>query len=471
MTASCWKSFPCSKLNICLDTVLLSGQSFRWKKNNQGEWLGVLSNMVWRVKQTDDRILFQVYGEKKDVSTCADTDKAKDNLYLKQIDYGRNEKQQSEFIFSQQKTACSSSSSNVKLVETLTKVENKAEENLDKTCGKEISKTVKDLRKHCGVVKKNSKSKNKKSDAFLRKGLLQGSTCNHSIEDGLGSLESQPRVLMDSLTDDTCMWQSHLLEDYFQLNVNLEELYQQWSSKDPHFHQVALNFYGIRILRQDPVENLISFVCSSNNNISRISSMVEKLCSNYGTFIARVDEIDYYTFPGFSDLCENDVEAKLRKLGFGYRAKFIANIAKQITLEKGEHWLKSLREKSYTDAKAELMTLPGVGAKVADCVCLMSLDKPEALPVDTHVWQITMRHYMAKLQTTKSLTPKLYNEIGDFYRELWGPYAGWAHSVLFTADLRHNKDRGSVDGQTKLDSKKRSIKSQDLKEKTLKKSK
>ena len=57
--------------------------------------------------------------------------------------------------------------------------------------------------------------------------------------------------------------------------------------------------------------------------------------------------------------------------------------------------------------------LPGVGAKVADCVCLMSLDKTEAVPVDTHVWQLTTKHYMPHLQKTKSLTTKMYKEIGE----------------------------------------------------------
>ena len=67
--------------------------------------------------------------------------------------------------------------------------------------------------------------------------------------------------------------------------------------------------------------------------------------------------------------------------------------------------------------------------QVADCVCLMSLDKPGAIPVDTHVWQIAARDYMPKLAKTKSLTDKIYREIGDHFRGVFGEYAGWAHSV------------------------------------------
>ena len=67
--------------------------------------------------------------------------------------------------------------------------------------------------------------------------------------------------------------------------------------------------------------------------------------------------------------------------------------------------------------------------QVADCVGLFCLDKTGSIPVDTHVWQIAARDYMPKLKQAKSLTDKLYEEIGDYFRELWGPYAGWAHSV------------------------------------------
>lgn len=67
--------------------------------------------------------------------------------------------------------------------------------------------------------------------------------------------------------------------------------------------------------------------------------------------------------------------------------------------------------------------------QVADCVCLFSLDKPGAIPVDTHVWQIAGRDYMPELKARKSLTDKIYKEIGEYFRELFGEYAGWAHSV------------------------------------------
>ncbi|CAO3696829.1 unnamed protein product [Rhizopus microsporus] len=228
-----------------------------------------------------------------------------------------------------------------------------------------------------------------------------------------------------------------LLRDYFQLDkVSLESCYSRWSQLDANFKLKSVHFQGIRILRQDPWENLICFICSSNNNISRITQMVNKLCVHYGQKVGQLEGEVYYDFPTLDSLVQDGVEAKLRELGFGYRAKYIANTAKKIKEEHGQlDWLYSLRKVSYQEAKEELMKLPGVGPKVADCVCLMSLDHPESIPVDTHVWQIAQRSYGFN-KKGKSLTSKLYVEVGNHFRLLFGEYSGWAHSVLFTADLK-----------------------------------
>ncbi|CAG8692776.1 13112_t:CDS:2, partial [Ambispora leptoticha] len=231
------------------------------------------------------------------------------------------------------------------------------------------------------------------------------------------------------------------LYDYFQLNLNLSECYARWSAADPNFAKVAQQFQGIRILRQDPVENLICFICSSNNNISRISQMVEKLCRKYGKKIYALNNEDYYDFPTLEKLAGSNVEEELKKLGFGYRAKYISQTVHYIfnNISDGEKWLFSLRNASYRDAHSSLLQLSGVGPKVADCVCLMSLDKQDAIPVDTHVWQIAKREYgfdSKPGKSPKTLTNRMYEEIGDHFRTLFGNYSGWAHSVLFAADLK-----------------------------------
>ena len=80
---------------------------------------------------------------------------------------------------------------------------------------------------------------------------------------------------------------------------------------------------------------------------------------------------------------------------------------------------------------------------MADCICLMSLDKVGAIPVDTHVWQIALQDYkLKKISSVKSLNATNYKAIGDLFRSIFGEYAGWAHSVLFAADLKQFKEYG-----------------------------
>ncbi|OXV07159.1 hypothetical protein Egran_05075 [Elaphomyces granulatus] len=262
-----------------------------------------------------------------------------------------------------------------------------------------------------------------------------------------------------------------LITHYFNLDTNLTQLYLQWSELDSNFKKKALKFTGIRILRQDAWEALVSFICSSNNNISRISQMVEKLCINYGVLIGTFDGYSYYSFPLPETLIGYDVESRLRELGFGYRAKYIHQTAVAVTRER-EGWLDSLRNpeypafgvdwapggemapegrQGYREAHQKLLGLHGVGPKVADCVCLMGLGWGEAVPVDTHVWQIAQRDYRFGRGGNRSLSKATYDAVGNHFRNLWGKEAGWAHSVLFTADLRTFSERlGTSKAEAKI---------------------
>lgn len=255
-----------------------------------------------------------------------------------------------------------------------------------------------------------------------------------------------------------------LLRNYFNLHHDLTELYKQWADADPNFRKRAPKFTGVRMLNQDAWEALVGFICSSNNNISRISQMVHKLCLHYGPYIGAIDDTPFHDFPTPASLTKPGVEAHLRSLGFGYRAKYIAETARIITEDKPADWLDNLRNPSsiawgrssrtethnpdhaptYKNAHEQLLQLTGVGPKVADCVSLMGLGWGEAVPVDTHVWQIAMRDYkFGGKAKNKTLTKAMYDAVGEHFRELWGEQAGWAHSVLFTADLRTFSERGA----------------------------
>lgn len=232
------------------------------------------------------------------------------------------------------------------------------------------------------------------------------------------------------------------ITDYFNLSVRLTSLYEDWVSIENKYlgssKTTSFSFFpGIRMLRQDPWETVVSFICSSNNNVKRISKMCDALCENYGDFIAEYEGEPYFSFPGPEKLCAPEVEGRLRELGFGYRAKYIQQTAAMfmnpelpdITLES----LHALRDSSYESSHLYLLQLVGVGPKVADCICLMALDKHDVVPVDTHVLQIAVRDY--KFKRPKLMNAKSYHEVRNYLRDIFGEYAGWAQLVMFAADL------------------------------------
>ncbi|KYN01079.1 N-glycosylase/DNA lyase [Cyphomyrmex costatus] len=253
----------------------------------------------------------------------------------------------------------------------------------------------------------------------------------------------------------------NILSEYFRLSVPLKVHYEQWAKADTHFQKCLDENNAVRILKQDVVENLFSFICSSNNNILRISNMVEKLCSLFGRKIYSIEDREYYDFPTIEALKEKNVESILKREKFGYRAAYIVNTADRLSALGGKDWLLNLQREnvSYHSAREQLMTLSGIGPKVADCICLMSLGHLDAIPVDTHIFQIAQANYLPHLKKQKTVTPKIHTEVSNYLRELWGPLAGWAQAIVFSTKInikskpiekqkRKNNDNNLVQAKT-----------------------
>eukprot|EP00892_Ulva_mutabilis_P000326 jgi/Ulvmu1/10294/UM060_0096.1 len=240
-----------------------------------------------------------------------------------------------------------------------------------------------------------------------------------------------------------------VLSDYFNLEVDLAKLAKYWASQDPHYEFVNQRLFGCRMLRQDPVECLFQFICSSNNHISRIHGMVNHLCRTYGTKLeGRGDKIKdekgmdietWHAFPTIEQL-QAATEADLRENGFGYRAAYICKTAQQLheMPEGGREWLLKLRKRPFAEVIDELTRLAGVGPKVAACVALFACDKPEAIPVDTHVWRLACQRYLPGMRN-KTLSPKLHPVVMQAFVKVFGEYAGWAHNALFISQLASHK--------------------------------
>mmetsp|Transcript_10128 Transcript_10128/g.16771 ORF Transcript_10128/g.16771 Transcript_10128/m.16771 type:complete len:504 (+) Transcript_10128:135-1646(+) len=158
-----------------------------------------------------------------------------------------------------------------------------------------------------------------------------------------------------------------------------------------------------------------------------------------------LDRLDLFSFPSPEQLLEEGSESQLRALGFGYRARYLIETAELVQQRGGLDWLQGLRSLPRQEVRAQLILMSGVGPKVADCVALFSLDQPDVVPVDTHVRDICMRDYAkntddstsphARIANAGSLTPSIYEAVGDVFRERFQRRAGWAHSVLFAGEL------------------------------------
>ncbi|NLN76328.1 MAG: 8-oxoguanine DNA glycosylase [Armatimonadetes bacterium] len=222
-----------------------------------------------------------------------------------------------------------------------------------------------------------------------------------------------------------------LVRDYLRLSDDVKYIYAYLQNRDRRLAAQIQRFYGLRLLRQPPNETLISFMCSAANNISRISNSIEALARHYGKLICERDGVCYYAFPSCERLAEADDISRLCSLGF--RGENIKNAARAI-LERGEDWLIDLRGQPYDEAREQLMSLNGVGAKIADCVCLFALDKDEAAPVDTHVRQLAQRLFLPGLNT-KSMTDGVYRAIVKAFRDRYDGLAGWAQQFLYYEDL------------------------------------
>lgn len=145
-----------------------------------------------------------------------------------------------------------------------------------------------------------------------------------------------------------------------------------------------------------------------------------------------------YSFPSAEELSKATDDDLREKCGLGYRAKYILETIQTLQQKGGESYLQELRRiKDPLDVQTKLCEFCGVGRKVADCVALFSLQQEDAIPVDVHVWNIARRDYDPnnQLAQIKSLTPTTYKQVGDVFRELFPSKAGWAHSLLFVAEL------------------------------------
>ena len=221
---------------------------------------------------------------------------------------------------------------------------------------------------------------------------------------------------------------------YFGLNDELDNVYSR-ICKDRYIKRAVEIFSGLRILRQDPWECLISYICATYKNIAAIKHMLFNVSRRFGDKV-RFDGFDFYTFPPVENLARASLN-DLLQCGLGYRTKYVQETAR--TVAESHVDFDHLRKMDYKEAKRELMSLPGVGPKAADCILLFSLEKLQSFPVDVWIRRAILRHYaahfsrefIARLREKESLAGSDYEKLSMFGRTYFGEFAGYAQEYLF----------------------------------------
>lgn len=212
--------------------------------------------------------------------------------------------------------------------------------------------------------------------------------------------------------------------EYFDLDTDYEEIKNILSKVDDNLKKSIQYGEGIRILKQDLWETIISFIISANNNIPRIKGIIERLSQKYGQEIV-YNGISYYTFPTPQELSIATVE-DLRDLGLGFRDKRVYEttkliLNKQIDLEK----LRQITDSNIL--REELNKLPGVGDKVADCIMLFSMKRFDVFPVDVWVRRVMNELYIKNADESKVNKQQIRN----LAEQKYGNLAGLAQQYLF----------------------------------------
>ena len=209
------------------------------------------------------------------------------------------------------------------------------------------------------------------------------------------------------------------LRSYFRLDTDdIENIYADLRGRQDALIPALERYRGMRVLRQEPWECLVSYLCSAPASVERISQDMETLAGEYGERVT-LDGDARYTFPG-PEVLAGANESSLRRLGLGFKAPRIIAAARLVSRNEGE--LDRLRAVPYQDAKNRLMEYPGIGPKVADCICLMALDKLEAFPIDRHIRRAAIDIAGSKMTDAAMVR---------WAQQHFGPYAGYVGQYLF----------------------------------------
>lgn len=219
--------------------------------------------------------------------------------------------------------------------------------------------------------------------------------------------------------------------DYFDMATDYMNLNYKVRGIDEDFKSKVVRASGVRILKQDLFEIIVSFMLATATNIPNIKRMIEQIATKCGKYhkqaMRECGQVKWYEFPTYEMILE-----KQKKLDDSFGLKRKENVLKFCrSLEYGEIDLEDFKYMGYKEVKDILMSVEGIGSKVADCICLYGLHMLEAFPIDTHIKQILKRDFMCED----------FGEFSDWYLdEELQQYAGLIQQYMFYNEINPPKE-------------------------------
>lgn len=204
-----------------------------------------------------------------------------------------------------------------------------------------------------------------------------------------------------------------MILDYFRADDDLDEIYADCSKNDPYVASLAERCPGLRLLRQDPWECMATYLLATNANVKRIGCMVENVCREFGKDLG-----GRYSFPTPEEII--DGESRISNCRLGYRDERFVELAHRVA--DGDIDPYELRKMDYQGCVNTLLSIKGIGPKVADCIALFSMDHLEAFPIDARIGRMMKERYGQDGN---------YRDISDYARRRFGRYAGYAQELLY----------------------------------------
>lgn len=257
-----------------------------------------------------------------------------------------------------------------------------------------------------------------------------------SRKKGLTAWQKGPEICFECPKEDVDFWLT-----YFDADMDYQAVIDSVAPGDSYLLAAAAAGQGIRILRQDPWEMMVTFIISQQKTIPKIRELVEALCSSYGSALkdssGSQEGETVNAFPSPNELAAATVE-ELLDLKLGYRAKYIHRLCQDAM--SGYLDLNLLEEMEYESAMEYLTSFYGIGKKVANCVCLFGLHQIGAFPVDTWIEKILMNQYYDKRKYRRTPKNSLYDKI---VKDAFGQYRGCAgimqQYIFYFERLRSSK--------------------------------